>query len=325
MIEQTEALHLFSQLKNSLKAKGVIDSDLPFFLINEESDTAFLLLHGSLATPCNTISLAKELQQKGFSVMGGLLSGHGFFPDYPAQSNVSWRDCYFSALDYLNLLKPFARKIYIIGSSFGGTLAYLLGINYPDSLSGVVAISAPTYIKHFPDSENAWSRQVFDSIATLQKNISQFSLPLLILHGSDDLVVQVNQAFFAHAQVSSLQKKMIIYDQIGHSLGFGANTAEVAQDIASFIDFYPDPHSVTFKLYAPEAFSVSLAGDFNNWKQNEFFLENNGQGSWQISILLKPGNYQYKFVINENNWILDPQGEKVLTPHGQENSFLRVI
>jgi 1,4-alpha-glucan branching enzyme len=123
--------------------------------------------------------------------------------------------------------------------------------------------------------------------------------------------------------VRSDQKKLLLYNQIGHSLGFGFNTSEVAMDIDTFIKSYKEPVAVRFELEYPGAESVSLVGEFNHWDagSHPMFYDHD---RWLIDILLSPGAYQYKFVINNQKWILDPYGENISVPRGEMNSIIRV-
>jgi len=65
---------------------------------------------------------------------------------------------------------------------------------------------------------------------------------------------------------------------------------------------------VRFELVAPEAGSVSLVGDFNDWDDERHMLRDRDQdGVWEIEVPLQRGNvYTYNFLINGNEWIPDP-------------------
>lgn len=68
-----------------------------------------------------------------------------------------------------------------------------------------------------------------------------------------------------------------------------------------------------FRYYAPNATTVTIAGDWNNWggasngryDPNIDALSLNN-GIWQIYLKLKPGKHSYKFVIDSNTWLTDP-------------------
>ncbi len=62
---------------------------------------------------------------------------------------------------------------------------------------------------------------------------------------------------------------------------------------------------VRFKLNAPRARRVSLAGSFNNWDAGSLLAKKDKSGNWAVSASLNPGKYEYKFVV-DGSWINDP-------------------
>lgn len=62
---------------------------------------------------------------------------------------------------------------------------------------------------------------------------------------------------------------------------------------------------VTFRHNAPDATSVFLAGEMNNWNGDSLPMTQNAQGIWQLSMELAPGPWLYKFV-TDNTWAADP-------------------
>jgi hypothetical protein len=61
---------------------------------------------------------------------------------------------------------------------------------------------------------------------------------------------------------------------------------------------------VVFSVRAPGAKNVFLVGDFNNWNATLEKMEN-ADDRFEIKLLLLPGTYRYKFVV-DGNWISDP-------------------
>jgi 1,4-alpha-glucan branching enzyme len=53
-----------------------------------------------------------------------------------------------------------------------------------------------------------------------------------------------------------------------------------------------------FSLSAPEAQSVSIVGDFNQWNISSHFLKHDRKGIWSISLSLNPGQYEYRFFVD---------------------------
>ena len=62
---------------------------------------------------------------------------------------------------------------------------------------------------------------------------------------------------------------------------------------------------IQFKLNAPQAKKVTLAGSFNNWDARSLSAKKDSRGNWSVKATLKPGRYEYKFVV-DGNWMNDP-------------------
>lgn len=83
---------------------------------------------------------------------------------------------------------------------------------------------------------------------------------------------------------------------------------------------------VLFVFQADRARSVSLAGDFNGWVDNQLKLDKDKHGFWRIGLPAPPpGVYRYKFVIN-GEWWLEDSNNGVTAPdgHGGLNSVLTI-
>jgi len=59
---------------------------------------------------------------------------------------------------------------------------------------------------------------------------------------------------------------------------------------------------VHFRLIAPEAESVAVSGDFNGWSRGTHRLESTGDGVWQLTVEIPPGDYQYVYLVDGNAW-----------------------
>jgi hypothetical protein len=82
---------------------------------------------------------------------------------------------------------------------------------------------------------------------------------------------------------------------------------------------------VRLVLLQPGARSVSVAGDFNGWDPAQTKLERSDGGVWTATIPLKPGRYQYMFVIDGKQWIADPlAAEEATDGFGAQNAVLDV-
>jgi len=82
--------------------------------------------------------------------------------------------------------------------------------------------------------------------------------------------------------------------------------------------------SVSFSFLAPEAGSVSVAGEFNHWDPLSHPMKKDKKGLWKVSLSLAPGTYQYRFFV-DGQWQNDPNcTSSVGNPFGTSNSVKRV-
>jgi 1,4-alpha-glucan branching enzyme len=76
-----------------------------------------------------------------------------------------------------------------------------------------------------------------------------------------------------------------------------------------------------FSLSAPQARTVSTAGDFNRWNPSSHPMKMDDKGIWKISLALNPGQYEYRFFV-DGEWQNDPNyGPFVENPFGTSNSL----
>ena len=82
-------------------------------------------------------------------------------------------------------------------------------------------------------------------------------------------------------------------------------------------------NGVLFVVAYPEAQSVTVAGDFNNWTDTP--LHRTKDGLWVLKLDLPPGRYEYAFKIDGKKWVPDPRADEyVKTYGGQYNSVIYV-
>lgn len=81
----------------------------------------------------------------------------------------------------------------------------------------------------------------------------------------------------------------------------------------------------TFRLVPPRVVrTVYLAGSFNGWDKGATPMVKDGD-AYTVSIKLKPGRYEYKFVLDGEDWITDPKGTSVSDGNGHMNSVLSLM
>lgn len=89
----------------------------------------------------------------------------------------------------------------------------------------------------------------------------------------------------------------------------------------------------TFIYVNPTAARVALAGEFNAWDRDDFQMRRNSVGVWEYRIDLKPGRYEYRFIVDgawdkanrENRVILVEDDYTVSGPGSDERAEVPVV
>jgi len=85
-----------------------------------------------------------------------------------------------------------------------------------------------------------------------------------------------------------------------------------------------EENKITFEYFAPEAKQVVLAGSFNGWSTTETTLKKDRSGRWRVSLDLRPGRYEYRYLV-DGKWQNDQNNHNcVRNPFGSQNSVIEV-
>ena len=89
--------------------------------------------------------------------------------------------------------------------------------------------------------------------------------------------------------------------------------------------FVDEEGYIVIRYYNPDAEYVMIAGDFNDWDPESLEMYEVGDGWWEAVLELEPGVYQYKFVVNGEEWESDPNAFAYVDDgFGGKNSVLEV-
>jgi hypothetical protein len=82
--------------------------------------------------------------------------------------------------------------------------------------------------------------------------------------------------------------------------------------------------SVVLRAKNPAAGDVRVTGDFSGWSPEGVVLKKDAGGEWKATLLLEPGRYQYRLIV-DGAWADHPEAaSRVANPHGSENCVLEV-
>lgn len=70
--------------------------------------------------------------------------------------------------------------------------------------------------------------------------------------------------------------------------------------------------------------SVALVGDFNGWSKQEDRLLPDVSGSWNVTRKISPGIFQYKFLVDDEEYVLDP-GNPAIVENYNKSGFNSVF
>ena len=97
-------------------------------------------------------------------------------------------------------------------------------------------------------------------------------------------------------------------------LSFTALSAP-AQSAQPGLGSLPYPGGVTFRVWAPNAHSAAVAGEFNHWQATPMAQDPSG-GTWSVDLPgARPGQ-RYKYVFNGSIWKRDPRARQVTHSSG---------
>ena len=102
--------------------------------------------------------------------------------------------------------------------------------------------------------------------------------------------------------------------------------ADPPQRIQPISERFPalEKQEIILTFSAPEAKEVTVAGDFNGWNPDAAPLEKTDETEWALRLMLRSGQYEYRFVV-DGRWCEDPRASgRVACPFGGFNSVLMV-
>jgi carboxylesterase len=96
----------------------------------EAGSVGVFLSHGYTATTAEVRLFARRLHEKGYSVAGPLLAGHGSRPE--DLNRVRWQDWVESGEKVYKQLKSRCEQVFVGGQSMGGLAALVLASQHPE-------------------------------------------------------------------------------------------------------------------------------------------------------------------------------------------------
>jgi 1,4-alpha-glucan branching enzyme len=94
--------------------------------------------------------------------------------------------------------------------------------------------------------------------------------------------------------------------------------------IKSDVEGKDRPRLVMLAYHMPKAQSVTVTGDFCDWRIDCHPMIRDREGLWTTAIMLPPGRYEYRLLV-DGEWRNDPNcPERTPNEFGGENCVLHV-
>ncbi|HHE40726.1 MAG TPA: hypothetical protein ENL10_04410 [Candidatus Cloacimonetes bacterium] len=170
------------------------------------------------------------------------------------------------------------------------------------------------------DKRTRISREVLENIRdhfsdTMFETVIRSNVTLKEAAGHGKSILDYSKKASGSKDYMMLAEEVLIEKGTGHNLAVEDNEPM----------FLESKFEKRFTYYGPEATSVKIGGNFNNWNPtDDFLMERDEDGTWAKNIFLKPGTYQYRFIVDDE-WIEDHTNSNYINnAYGGNNSVLEI-
>ncbi|TFH07281.1 MAG: alpha/beta fold hydrolase [Candidatus Thorarchaeota archaeon] len=209
----------------------------------EGANVAFLLVHGFCAAPDELETLREFLENRKIDSFSVQVAGHGTSPE--DLKGTTWKDWYSSVEEGLNLVKSWKpKRLFVAGLSMGGVLSTLLASSN-EGIDGLVLIApalkvggilpklvpilkyfvkyrevdVETVQEQYDVKRTKYAREpvsAFHELFKMQKealkNMSEISIPAIIIQGTDDKTIDPISGKLAFHGISSTDKQLFMIE-----------------------------------------------------------------------------------------------------------------
>jgi carboxylesterase len=239
-----------------------------FFL--EGGPVGALLIHGFTGAPVEMRMVGDYLHQRGYTVSGPLLPGHGTTVE--DMNHSKWTDWTGHVERSLADLQARCETVFVGGLSMGSLLTLHLAARHPE-LHGVIIYSPATWVanrlihltpamKHLtpkkkksgesdltdPEADlRLWhydydptfaAHELLKLIRRVRRVLPQVTCPLLIIHSALDTSIHPTSARRTYERVGSTDKELITLHNSGHCITVDSEWELVAKRTYAFIQMH---------------------------------------------------------------------------------------
>ena len=244
----------------------------PFLLRSPRAKNGVLLIHGYMAAPEEVRPLAAYLHKHGLNVYACRLWGHGTSPEDLAGRR--WEE-WLAAVEHGYLvLANCCRNLIIGGFSTGAGLALLSGANNLPKVKAIFAINPPAklrrkaarlapavmlwnslverisgdegkqlFVPNEPENPDinylrnpiSGLNELMEMMEAVSERLKDCRLPVIIIQGSDDPVVDPKGSELLYQELDSADKEYAVFRANNHVIIRGEGSERVFSRVLSFI------------------------------------------------------------------------------------------
>ena len=260
-------VRLYFVLKRPKNPHKIMEGAEPY-LSRKSKKVGVLLLHGFTSTPNEVKPLSEFLSKKHITVYAPLIAGHGTHVEDLARTRTS--DWEKSTKDAYDKISRMVDNVYVIGSSFGGNLAFRIAKN-KKKVAGLVTMGTPIFFrrdrtfkvvlaltsmfmnfvkkryhierdrelvkkkvhyKEFPlNCLGSMSRFMRHSV----KDLPGIKVPALIMQSETDALLNEQNAYSIYNKLGSKDKKIFFVPDSYHVFCLDKNKGKAFREIFKFI------------------------------------------------------------------------------------------
>jgi carboxylesterase len=251
------------------KRNGIPRENRSFLLLQERESLCCLLIHGAGGSPEEMRMLGERLFKLGYTIYGLRLPLYESSSDQYKLGSVqrafgrharkgkgeqdgtgcTWSSCLSVAEVILDTLLSYTTHIYIIGFSFGATIAVNLLQKYP--VSGLVLISPAIFAvptarhmtfqllrKVLPAVARSVAPREYTVLELMERTrarLQQIQQPVLVVHAADDTIVSSKGVAFLKNLSTNPKSQFLILESGGHVLVKGEGFERLFKLCSDFI------------------------------------------------------------------------------------------
>lgn len=237
----------------------------PFLL--KAGPVGVLLIHGFTGSPPEMRLIGEYLHERGLTVSGPLLSGHGTAIE--EMNRCRWTDWTGHVEQALADLQTQCDTVFVGGLSMGALLTLHLAAYHPD-LPGIVLYSPATIVAdrriyltpllkhvvrvlpgseetdltdpqaesriwHYPDNPIPAAHELLKLIRHVRRLLPSITCPALLIYSTRDQVIHPQSGRYTYDRLGSPDKELIVLHNSGHCLTVDSEWERVAEETYRFI------------------------------------------------------------------------------------------